>query len=265
MSEQNSLGELLSLEGKTAIITGSAGGIGKAIAIRFAEAGAQLELVDIDADCLKETGEELKGWGASVNIHPMDLTDKEARDALWDSIGPAGPDILVNNAGIYPFKEFLDVDEAFYRRVMETNLDSVYWMCHKLVQRRIDTGGVIINISSIEAVLPFKDDLATYSVSKAGVIALTRALAKEHARHGIRVNAILPGGIMTPGTKSAAKGILAFKFDLLKTGYDFKQRLPIGRFGQPDEVARVALMLASDFSTYVHGATIPVDGGFLAA
>jgi NAD(P)-dependent dehydrogenase (short-subunit alcohol dehydrogenase family) len=265
MSELDTLDALLSLQGKTALITGSAGGIGKAIARRFAEAGAALELVDIDAKSLDTTGSELSIIGPEVKLHTLDLTDKTARDRLWDAMGPAGPDILVNNAGIYPFREFIDVDEAFYRRVMETNLDSVYWMCQKLVRRRIKSGGVIINLSSIEAVLPLKDDLATYSVSKSGVIALTRALAKEHARHGIRVNAILPGGIITPGTKAAAKGILDFKFDLLKTGYDFRQRLPIGRFGQPDEVARVALMLASDFSSYVHGAAIPVDGGFLSA
>ena len=265
MSDHESLPDLLSLTGKIALITGSAGGIGKAIARRYAEAGAALELVDIDGECLEATRAELSSIGPAVHIHPIDLTDKEARTALWESLGPQGPDILVNNAGIYPFREFVDVDEDFYRRVMETNLDSVVWMCHQMIRRRLKTGGVIINVSSIEAVLPFKEDLATYSVSKSGMIALTRALAKEYARHGMRVNAILPGGIITPGTKSAAKGVLEFKFDLLKTGYDFKQRLPIGRFGQPDEVARVALMLASDFGSYVHGAAIPVDGGFLAA
>ena len=112
---------------------------------------------------------------------------------------------------------------------------------------------------------PFKEDLAIYSVSKAGVIALTRALAKEYARRGFRVNALLPGGILTKGTRAAAKGLLEFKVGLLKTGWDFRQRLPAARFGLPDEVARMALVLASDLASYVHGAAIPVDGGFLSA
>ena len=102
-------------------------------------------------------------------------------------------------------------------------------------------------------------------MSKAGVLALTRALAKEHAKHGFRVNAILPGGIITQGTKAVAKKFLQFHFNLLKAGIEFKQRLPIGRLGRPDEVARMVVVLASDLASYVQGAIIPVDGGFLAA
>jgi len=246
------------------LITGSAAGIGKAIAFRFAEAGADLELVDIDTERLAATKEELAGFGTEVNVHQTDISKKEERDELWEKLGGAGPDILVNNAGIYPFKEFLDVDEAFYKNVIETNLDSVYWMCQKMISRRLKLGGVIINVGSIEAVVAFKEDLAHYSVSKAGVIALTRALAKEHGKHGFRINAVVPGGIITSGTKRAAKGIFRFDLGLIRTGIEFKQRLPIGRLGRPDEVACMALVLASDMSSYVHGAAIPVDGGFLA-
>ena len=97
------------------------------------------------------------------------------------------------------------------------------------------------------------------------MIALTRALAKEHAKHGFRVNVVLPGGIVTPGTMNASKGILRLRLGLLKTSYDFKQRLPIGRFGQPDEIARIVLVLASELASYVHGVVIPVDGGFLSS
>lgn len=261
---QPTIEQLISLRGKRALITGAAGGIGQAIARRYAEAGAELELVDIDAAALERTAAELASF-TDVNSHVIDLACKEQIDALWDDLAGHEPDILVNNAGIYPFREFADADEAFVRRVMEINLFSVSWMCRHMICRRGKRGGVIINMGSIEAVLPFKEDLAHYSVSKAGVIALTRALAKEHARHGFRVNAILPGGIITPGTKAAAKEVLHFRFDLIKTGYEFMQRLPIGRVGQPDEVARIALVLASDMASYVHGAAIPVDGGFLAA
>jgi 3-oxoacyl-[acyl-carrier protein] reductase len=195
----------------------------------------------------------------------VDLSKRKEIGKLWENLSRYSPDILVNNAGIYPLKQFLDVDEAFYHRVMETNLHSVYWMCQHMIRKRLKLGGVIINVGSIEAVLAFKGDLAHYSVSKAGVIALTRALAKEHGKHGFRINTILPGGIITPGTKAVAKEVLRFKFDLLKTGVEFSQRLPIMRPGQPDEVACIALVLACDLSTYVHGATIPIDGGFLAA
>jgi len=266
MATLRSLPELISLRGKRALITGAAAGIGKAIAYRFAEAGADLELVDIDTERLAATKEELARFGTEVNIHQTDISKREDRDELWEKLSGDGPDILVNNAGIYPFKEFLDVDESFYKRVIETNLDSVYWMCQKMIGKRLKLGGVIINVGSIEALVAFKEDLAHYSVSKAGVIALTRALAKEHGKHGFRINAIVPGGIITRGTKSkAAKGIFSFDFGLIKTGIEFKWRLPIGRLGQPDEVACMTLVLASDLSSYVHGAAIPVDGGFLAA
>ena len=264
MATLRALPDLISLKGKRALITGAAAGIGKAIAYRFAEAGADLELVDIDSERLAATKRELEGFGTEVNTHVTDISKKEERDGLWEQLGGNGPDILVNNAGIYPFKEFLDVDEAFYKRVIEVNLDSVYWMCQEMISRRLKLGGVIVNVGSIEALVAFKEDLAHYSVSKAGVIALTRALAKEHGKHGFRINAIVPGGIITRGTKRAAKGIFRFDFGLIKTGIEFKQRLPIGRLGQPDEVACMALVLASDVSSYVHGAAIPVDGGFLA-
>jgi NAD(P)-dependent dehydrogenase (short-subunit alcohol dehydrogenase family) len=247
------------------MVTGAAAGIGKAIAHRLAEAGAELEIVDIDGKSLATAKSELEGLGRDVRLHIVDLSKSEERDKLWENLDGDGPDILVNNAGIYPFKSFLEVDEAFYRRVLETNLDSVYWMCQHMVRKRLKQGGVIINIGSIEAIMPFKEDLAHYSVSKAGVIALTRALAKEHGKHGFRVNTIVPGGIITPGTKEVAKGVLRLQLGLLKTAIEFKQRLPIGRMGRSDEVACMVLVLASELSSYVHGATIPVDGGFLSA
>jgi NAD(P)-dependent dehydrogenase (short-subunit alcohol dehydrogenase family) len=265
MTSLRALPDLISLGGKRALITGSAAGIGKAIAYRFAEAGADLELVDIDNERLAAVKKELESFGIEVNTHQTDISSKEERDRLWEELSGPGPDILVNNAGIYPFKEFLEVDESFYKRVIETNLDSVYWMCQKMISKRLKLGGVIVNVGSIEAIVAFKEDLAHYSVSKAGVIALTRALAKEHGKHGFRINAVVPGGIITRGTKRAAKGILRFNLGLIRTGIEFKHRLPIGRFGQPDEVACMVLILASDVSSYVHGAAIPVDGGFLAA
>jgi 3-oxoacyl-[acyl-carrier protein] reductase len=274
------LQQLISLEGKRALVTGAASGIGRAVACRLAEAGAHLELVDVDEHCLKVVHGELERAQGSihgqivgshivnshvVNSHVVNLARKPEVDQLWEGLKGHEPDILVNCAGIYPFKDFIHADEDFYRNVLEINLNAVYWMCQHMIASRLKHGGVIINVASIEAAVAFKNDLAHYSVSKAGVVALTRSLAKEYGRHGFRVNAIMPGGIVTPGTRNAAMGILHFRFDLVKTGMDFMSRLPLGRLGQPDEVARVVLVLASDLSSYIHGAVIPIDGGFLAA
>jgi NAD(P)-dependent dehydrogenase (short-subunit alcohol dehydrogenase family) len=259
------LSELISLKGKRALITGSALGIGKAMAHRFAEAGADLELVDINERGLRAVAGELSKFGVEINIHKVDISRKEEIDALWERLKGKEPDILVNNAGIYPFKEFLAVDDAFFNKVMDINLKSVLLMCQHMIKRRLKRGGVIINIGSIEAIIPFVEGMAPYSVSKAGVIALTRALAKEYGKNGFRINAIIPGGIITPGTKAVAKEITQLRLSLLRTGVLFSTRLPLKRGGQPDEVARIAVVLASDLSSYVHGALIPVDGGFLSA
>lgn len=259
------LGELVSLKGKRALITGSAVGIGKAMAYRFAEAGADLELVDMNRRGLGVVRRELSPFNTEINLHKVDLSVKQEVDSLWEQLTGKEPDILVNNAGVYPFEKFLEVDEGFLERVMDINLTSVFLMCQHMIRRRLRRGGVIINVSSIEAILPFAEDLVPYNISKAGVIALTRALAKEYGKHGFRINVIIPGGIVTPGTKAVAKQVSKFKLSLLKTGFVFKTRLPLNRGGQPDEVARIALVLASDLSSYVHGALIPVDGGFLSA
>jgi NAD(P)-dependent dehydrogenase (short-subunit alcohol dehydrogenase family) len=265
MKVLKSLSELISLKGKKALITGSALGIGKAMAYRFAEAGADLELVDMNERGLKTVAGELSTFGVEINIHKVDLSQKEEIDALWKELKGRGPDVLVNNAGIYPFKGFLEVDEAFFGKVMDINLKSALLMCQHMIERRLKKGGVIINVGSIEAIIPFVEGMAPYSISKAGVIALTRSLAKEYGKNGFRINAIIPGGIITPGTKAVAKEITQLRLSLLKTGVLFSSRLPLKRGGQPDEVARIAVVLASDLSSYVHGALIPVDGGFLSA
>jgi len=265
MNVSKPLGELISLKGRRALITGSAIGIGKAIAYRLAEAGADLELVDINIKGLGAVKKELSPFKSEINIHKVDVSMQEEIDSLWEGLGGKEPDILVNNAGIYPFKDFLEVDDVFLKKVMDINLKSVFLMCQHMIRRRLKRGGVIINIGSIEAILPFAEDLVPYNISKTGVIALTRALAKEYGKRRFRINVIIPGGIITPRTKAVAKEIAQFRLGLLKTGVLFKTRLPLNRRGQPDEVARIALVLASDLSSYVHGALIPVDGGFLSA
>ena len=259
------LSELISLEGKRALITGSAVGIGRAMAYRFAEAGADLELVDMNRKGLGLVKSELSRLGSEIDIYKVDLSKEDEIDALWEELSGKEPDILVNNAGIYPFKNFLEIDDAFLKKVLDINLRSALLMCQHMIRRRLKRGGVIINIGSIEAILPFAEDLVPYDISKTGVIALTRALAKQYGRNGFRINVIIPGGITTPGTKAVAKELSRFKVGLLKTGVQFAMRLPLRRQGQPDDVARIAVVLASDLSSYIHGAAIPVDGGFLSA
>jgi NAD(P)-dependent dehydrogenase (short-subunit alcohol dehydrogenase family) len=265
MKSNKLLGELLSLKGRRALITGSAAGIGKAIAERFAEAGADLVLVDIDEKKLEETSFELKEWGVDVAPRKVNLSRKAEIDDLWGDLTGSEPDTLVNNAGIYPFCDFLDIDEAFFEKVYAINFEAVLWMCQRMIEARKKEGGVIINVGSIEAILPFKKGMVHYDASKAGVIGLTRGLARDFGDKGFRINALLPGGIVTPGTRGAAKEFFKGNIGLAKAGYDFMTRLPMGRVGEPDEVARAALFLACDLSSYVTGVLLPVDGGFLSA
>jgi len=261
-----SLAETISLKHKRALITGSASGIGKAMVRRFAEAGAHLVMVDIDESGLHRTRDELAHFDCEKQVCKIDLFHKLEIDALWEKLEPELPDILVNNAGIYPFKDYLEVDREHLEKLLNINLNSVFWMCQNFIRRRGKKGGVIVNISSIEAILPFKEDLVQYSISKAGVIALTRSLARDYGRKGFRANVILPGAIRTPGTSNLAREAIAkFRLDLMKTGYDFQQRLALGRWGTPDEIAKAALFLASDLASYVQGAMLPVDGGFLSS
>jgi NAD(P)-dependent dehydrogenase (short-subunit alcohol dehydrogenase family) len=252
------------MEGKKVLVTGASSGIGRAIALRFADAQAQVLLLDINRDGLGEIKQNLL---PAASVYPIDLTSKKQIDEFWESLDDdALPDVIINNAGVYPAKDFLDIDEDFLRQTFAINLESVLWMCQGFIGRARKKGGIIINVSSIEAILPFKKDLVTYSVSKAGVLALTRALARDYGRHNFRVNCILPGAIKTPGTTRLIKqAIQKIKLDLIKTGYDFQNRLALNRWGQPDEVARVALFLASDLASYVQGTIIPVDGGFLSS
>lgn len=255
---------MLKFNGKTVLVTGAAAGIGKAICERLAETGANLILVDIDEKKLDELSSEL-GKRAKITPKKIDLSKKSDIDNLWLEIQNLNPDVIINNAGIYPMKDFLEIDEAFFDKVYSINLKAALWMCQHFIKNRINQGGVIINVSSIEAVLPFKKEMVHYDVSKTGIIGLTRALAKDYSEKGFRVNAIIPGGIITPGTKSVAMDFLKGNIGLAKTGLEFRSRLPMGRAGEPDEVARVAVFLASELSSYMTGTFVVVDGGFLSA
>lgn len=263
--QRNPLDGMLSFEGKIVLITGAASGIGRAIASRFDEAGARLQLLDRDRSGLESALAGLAGTGHEV--HEIDLEHKSGIDLFWRELTTENlPDILVNNAGIYPMKKFLQLDEPFLQRTLDIYQNSTLWMCQQFIDRRAKRGGIIVNTSSVEAILPFKSDMVHYSMSKAGVLSLTRSLARDYGAKGFRTNVVIPGGITTSGTMALVKdAILRLKFDLAKTGYDFQQRLANGRWGNPDDVAKVVLFLASDLASYIQGAAIPVDGGFLSS
>lgn len=259
------ISELVSLKNKKAMITGAGTGIGEAIAHRFAEAGASLILVDINEEKLNKVKEDLDEYNVEIDAHKVNLSLEDEIIALWKSLEGNEPEILVNNAGIYPSKSFLEVDAKFLKHVMDVNCNSVFWMCQHMIRSRLKRGGVIINMGSIEAVMPLKEGLAHYDISKAGVMVLSRALASEYGKRGFRINVLVPGGIWTSGTKNVAKEAMKFKPNIVMSGIEYKLRTPLGRMGRPDEIARMALVLACDLSSYVNGTLTVVDGGFLSA
>ena len=241
MLELRPIHELISLKGKCSLITGAAAGIGKVTVLRFAEAGSDLELVDINLEGLKNVANDIKDrYDVEVDIHRVDLSNKNEIDELWKELEGDEPDILVNIAGIYVFEDFLELDENLLEKVMRINLYSVIWMCQHMIRTRLNKGGVIINVGSIESIIPFARNLVHYDVSKIGIVALTRVLAREYGRKGFRVNAVIPGGIETEGVKKLKKEALTkLRVDIISTGIDFMKRVPMGRLGDPDEVARV--------------------------
>jgi len=254
----------INLKDKTVLITGASSGIGRATAKVFAECGCRVLLVDINLQGMLDTVKTLDNPSLH-EIFVVDLGKKQAIDEFWGDLSEC-PDILVNNAGVYPSQDYLKIKEEEYQKTLAVNLGSVFWMCQSFIARRGKGGGVIVNIASIEAILPFKEDLIPYCVSKSGVIALSRSLARDYGRVGFRVNVVLPGAIKTPGTRSLiVEGITKMRFGLIKTALDFQHRLALGRWGNPDEVAKVVLFLSSDMASYVQGALIPVDGGFLSS
>lgn len=265
MSEKLSLKDLTSLSGKTALVTGAAMGIGKAIAERLAEAGAGLVLIDVNESALAKTIDELQGkYKRKITGMTVDLGNEEAIRSMWQALKVI-PDVVVNNAGIFQAREFTELDSKFINRTLDINLIAVVVMCQEFIRLRGKQGGTVVNISSIEAEHAVTSDMAMYGASKAGVSAIGRALTRDYTAAGFKINTVLPGGIMTPGGTNMAKEQLKhFNFGFLAEGIKFKSRLPAGHIGQPDNIARVVLFLASPMSDYLCGAEVVADGGFSA-
>jgi glucose 1-dehydrogenase len=243
------------LKNKTALVTGAASGIGKACAARFVREGAKVALVDVDAVRGKAVAAELSSIG-DVAFFPCDVGYKDQVDATVDAaITRFGHiDILLSNAGIMRRLEFLDLSEADFDDVIRTNLKSVF-LFGQAVGRHMASreGGVIINMSSTSVVMTMPT-LSAYAASKGGISSLTRAMAIGLAKHGIRVNAIGPGTILTELNRTNLLSNADTRRNILS-------RTPLMRLGEGDDVAGVALFLASDDSGYVSGQTVYADGG----
>jgi glucose 1-dehydrogenase len=249
--------DLMRLEGKTALVTGSSSGIGEAIALRFGREGADVVVhyhreedeAHAVAAQIERLGRKTAAIGANVGVAA------EAEGLVKQAIETLGRlDILVNNAGVEIREPFLDVTEQHYDLVLGVNLKGAFFAAQAAALHMVERGhgGRIVNVSSIHEDIAFLE-YSTYTTSKGGVRMLTRTICQELAPHGITVNDIAPGAIATPINKrTLGDGELLHELEAV---------IPAGRLGEPDEVAELAVFLASDAAAYVTGSTFVIDGG----
>ena len=247
-----------SFANKVVLVTGGSRGMGAAILEAFAVAEAVC-IVNYFADAdghnrrdADETAERLRRHGAPVHVLDADVSRYDAVAALMKRIADTagGLDVLVNNAGILRDRTVKKMTPGEWQSVLQTNLDGVFF-CSKLGAEILRDGGRIVNIASISGIAGFHGQ-ANYAAAKAGVIALTKVMAKELARRGITVNAVAPGVIQTPMLSGLKPEVLA----------EYEKQIPVGRVGRPEEVAHAVLFFASEESSYITGQTLPITGGW---
>jgi len=246
------------LEGKVAVITGAASGIGRASARRFAEEGAKVVVADLaDAE-----GTAIAAEIGGLFVH-ADVTDAASVDAMYDAAIErfGGLDVCFNNAGISPPDDdsILETGIDAWRRVQEVNLTSVYLCCKSGIARLLEQGGgSVINTASFVALFGAATSQISYTASKGGVLSMSRELGVQFARQGVRVNALCPGPVNTPLLQEL------FAKDPERAARRLVH-IPMGRFGEPEEIAAAAAFLASDDSSFITASTFLVDGGISAA
>lgn len=247
------------LRDRVAVVTGAGSGNGRGIALRFAEEGARVVAADLELDAARETANLVEDSGGEAIAVRADVSQREQGVAMMDATRDrfGGIDILVNNAGVETLVPLLDLEESEWDRIIDTNLKGAF-LCGQVAARAMvstQTPGAIVNIASINAKIALAGQ-AHYTSSKGGLIMLTKAMALDLAPHGIRVNAIGPGVIETRMTEQSLSNPARRAMLLSK--------VPLGRVGQPRDVANAALFLASDEASYITGTTLYVDGGWLA-
>jgi len=248
------------LKGKVCLITGAAGGIGGATARVFVREGAALMLVDKDRASVQRVLDEVKNLGASAFFIQGDVTDFSfAEKAVQETVDQFGRlDVLFNNAGIFFESTAEETSIEDFKRLMEINVFSVFYFSRAAIPvMRLQGGGVIINNASDWALVGGPRGVA-YCSSKGAVVQMTRAMALDHARQGIRINAICPGDTITPLQEDRARSLGA-DFEEYKAALG--NALPIGRMAEPEEIAKPVLFLASDDASFITGAILAIDGG----
>ena len=249
------------LEGHTAAVTGGGSGIGQAIAQGYAREGAQVVVIDMNADGAAETVKSITGAGGKASSFELDVRDRDkCRAAAAEIAGKVRRiSILVNNAGINRRNAFTSAPEAViqdWQDIMAVNLNGVFNVTHAFLDQLRATKGRIVNIASIQSFMHVRTpNSPAYTTSKHGVLGFTRALAAELGKDGVRVNAIGPGLIETPLNAQAR----ANNPDLVRM---FMEHTPLGRPGKPEDIVGPAIFLASDLSAYVTGSIIMADGGY---
>ena len=249
--------DLFDLRGRVALVTGASQGLGRRFARVLAGHGAAVGLAARQADKLEDLREAIAAGGRAASV-ALDVTDtaaiERALDQIENALGPVG--ILVNNAGVAVSKGVLEQTEADWDRVVGTNLKGAFFTAQAVARRMVARGGgAIVNIASVLA-LDVVGHLAPYAAAKGGLWQLTRSMALELARHGVRVNALAPGYIETEINRD---------FLATEAGERMKKRIPQRRFGTPEDLDGALLLLASDASRYMTGSIIVIDGGLLLA
>lgn len=250
----------LRLANKTAIVTGAASGIGRAIAKRFASEGAYVQVVDIAEDGARTIAQEIAKEGGKAAAHRCDVANYSSVQQLFQRLAAERPfEILVNNAGVSHIGKLETTSESEFDRIFSVNVKGIYNCMRAAIETMKAKGGVILNMASIAASAGLADRFA-YSMSKGAVVAMTLSVARDYLPHNIRCNCISPARIHT-----------AFVDGYLKKNYPGREKemfevlsktQPIGRMGKPEEVAGLALYLCSDEATFITGVDYPIDGGF---
>ena len=249
------------LEGKVAIITGATEGIGKATALKFAQEGAKVMMVGRDEAKGQSALEEITKFGEAVYFKTDVSNPSQVKKMIEETIRNYGRiDVLVNNAGICPAGTVVTTSEETWDHVMDINMKGVFLCCkYTIPHMQKNGGGAIVNIGSINSLMAMENE-AAYDASKGGALMLTKAIALDFAKSNIRANCILPGAVET----AMFQGSLNSAPDPSMAREWITQRHPVHRAARPEEIAEVALFLATDASSFMTGATIPVDGGILA-